>query len=276
MVNSIVSHFYKYQTYPTQFVNGRTNSYNAEFDDLPDLPLSNTEEWRVVQRNDVHAGVLTTLGFLRRFASHRQRANRFYTAFRCEPFLPPAGGLPTETDPNPSPNLRERKGCEGCHNTLEPAAAVWGRWRAGSSYGYLNETIIPDINEIRNECQTCGQNARRCPAHCRAFFVNRTTNSHPDEQRWLGYLKTRAWLSEDEARVIDRGPQALVDEPEEELKIAQCTVRNLTEHLLGRELQDSEITQLLPQLIQSFQESNHNFTELVRDIVNSSTYRTTR
>ena len=50
-----------------------------------------------------------------------------------------------------------------------------------------------------------------------------------------------------------------LDEPDEQAKVAQCTVRTLAEHLLGRSLSALEITGWIPEFVQRFEESDHNF-----------------
>ena len=274
LVNGPLVHYYKYFTHPDQTapISRKLVAYDAKVDNLPDLGFTARDDWRVLERDEVHSGVLTTPAFLHRFASHRSRANRFYTAFRCEPFLPPEGGLPAETDPNPSPNLRERKGCSGCHNALEPAAAAWGRWRIGATYGFLSPQIF-DSGAARQECQTC---TSACGGYCGNYFFT-SENAHPEElASWHGFPQVRAWLSEDEAQIIEQGPRALLDEPHEKERVAQCTVRNLAEHLLGRELNAHEITDWLPTLTTHFEENGRRFTSLVRQVVKSERYRTIR
>ena len=206
MMNGTVAHYHRNMTGAAETMTIRAVSYDANVDNVPAIPFGD-ETWRVVERNPEHSGVLTTLGYHLRFASNRSRANRFYTAFRCEPFLPSEGGLPTETDSNPTPNLRERKGCQGCHNVLEPAAASWGRWRTGSTYGYFDRTTI-DFSLPRRECEDCG-NDGNCRRLCETYFIVPEI-AHPIElEHWRGYPQARTWLDDEEADAIDLGPRSL-------------------------------------------------------------------
>ena len=84
------------------------------------------------------------------------------------------------------------------------------------------------------------------------------------------------WLEESEATIIEAGPEALVDEPMERQKVASCTVRNLAEHYLGRELSETELLEWVPALRREFEASDYDFTELTYAIVSSEPYRTVR
>jgi hypothetical protein len=132
-LNGPSAHFYRYLSgapNPTAATVGLVG-FEGRMGDVPDVAFED-RAWRTVERGEGHAGVLTTPGYLLRFNSHRARANRFHTAFLCDPFVPSAAGIPAEED-EPDPNLRERAGCADCHEVLEPAAAHWGRWRINSS-----------------------------------------------------------------------------------------------------------------------------------------------
>jgi len=143
--------------------------FSTHMGELPDIPFF-SEEWVQVERNDVHAGILTTPGFHMRFGSNRSRVNRFYTAFRCEPFVAPAGGLPPSTMAVPNPNLRERAGCDVCHATIETAAAHWGRWRTNEEYGYITSEEL-DYETPNLKCMGCDEN-KNCGIFCNQKFCN--------------------------------------------------------------------------------------------------------
>ncbi|HVV83620.1 MAG TPA: hypothetical protein VHE35_11155 [Kofleriaceae bacterium] len=246
--------------------------YTSKVGALPDLPFADTT-WHPVVRDDNHAGVLTTPGFMLRLATNRARVNRFYTAFRCEPFQPPAGGLPPDVGGVPEPNLRIRPGCSSCHATIELAAAYWGRWRTSSTYGYFDPAVL-DLDQPLRECQTCTTN---CSAFCNQYFVTEQTSTNADElATWRGFHRARIYLSEDEAQRMAVGPAGLVDEPAERDVVATCTVRTLAEHLFNRPLTDDEVLGWLPDMTAKFAASNHRFADLERDILESPTYRTLR
>ncbi|HJK92816.1 MAG TPA: hypothetical protein RMH85_05545 [Polyangiaceae bacterium LLY-WYZ-15_(1-7)] len=275
LVNGASVHYYRHMSGVDVLSRGAV-TYDPAMGELPDLDFRDQEDWRVVEREEAHAGVLTTYGFLMRFGSNRGRANRFYTAFRCEPFMPPAEGLPEEVEEDPSPNLRERTGCAGCHQTLEVAAAAWGRWRASTTFGLLRPVEV-DMMGARAECAACDTaGGTRCSAFCNSYFIT-ADNGHPEElATWRGFPQARAWLEESEATIIEAGPEALVDEPMERQKVASCTVRNLAEHYLGRELSETELLEWVPALRREFEASDYDFTELTYAIVSSEPYRTVR
>ncbi len=241
---------------------------------MPALGFAETATWMPVERDAAHAGVLTTAGFMLRLASNRARVNRWYTAFRCEPFQPPAGGLPPEPPGLPDPNLRTRNGCGGCHETIERAAAHWGRWRTTGQYGYLAPADV-DYTAARPECTTGTPAASR--GFCDAYFITDRTSTHPDElAQWKGWPQARAWLDATEAAAIDTGPSGLVDEPAEQAKVAECAVRTLSQQLLGRELTDDEVVRWLPQATAAFAAGGYDFTTLYRALVDLPQYRVSR
>jgi hypothetical protein len=79
-----------------------------------------------VQRNNLHAGVLTTMSFQLVTNGRRAKANRAYESFLCRKFTVPAGANPDPNDANP--DLTKRSYCAFCHKALEPMAAFWNRW----------------------------------------------------------------------------------------------------------------------------------------------------
>ena len=263
-VNGPISHYYRYA------------SVGVADDDsmaaLPDIDFTDAE-WRAVERGPEHAGVLTTFAYLLRFASHRARANRFTTAFLCEPFQAPADGLPPATDPCSSdPNLSTRCGCATCHERLEPMAAHWGRWRFNGDYGFVDETTLPRFNET---CASCAEG--RCSDFCDTFYVTRDVSSHPMERElWLGTLQVIAWRSETESMALDQGPSALLAQEDTRARMASCSARTLAEHLLHRELTSEETLEWVPELTATFADSGHRFPALVRAIVTNERYRSIR
>lgn len=240
--------------------------------EVPEIDFAD-REWRSLDRSDAHAGVLTTFAYLLRFASHRARANRFTTAFLCEPFQAPSGGLPPATDPCSSdPNLSTRCGCASCHERLEPMAAHWGRWRFNGDYGFVDASRLPLFDE---SCANCAEG--RCSAFCDEFYVTRDTSSHPTEREmWLGTLQVAAWRSEAEAAVIEEGPRALIESEGTIERMASCSARTLAQHLLHRELTSDEQLEWIPELAAAFEASGYRFPELVRAIVTDDRYRAIR
>ena len=63
-----------------------------------DLRFDESDRWVEIELPEQHAGILTSPAYLLRFQTNRARASRFADAFLCEPFTPPAGGLPASTE----------------------------------------------------------------------------------------------------------------------------------------------------------------------------------
>lgn len=270
-VNGPTAHYYNWQSgaQDPERQNGIV-SYDPAFTDLPDLDFS-SEDWVPVERESGHSGVLTTFAFLIRFASNRARANRFYTAFYCDPFVPPEDGIPAE-EGEPPANLRERNGCDGCHEVLEPAAAHWGRFRTNGTFGLLRQDLV-DFETPREECAACSEEeGPNCSGFCQAYFTT-ADNSHPDEfAEFAGLPQAASWLSADERSALEVGPSALLDEATEHRRIAQCTVRNLATHLYGRELETSDLAWLDEQT-EALLASNFSFNTLFRSLMSDPRYR---
>ncbi|MCA9708119.1 MAG: hypothetical protein KDK70_19865, partial [Myxococcales bacterium] len=233
-VNGPVAHFYRHNTEAVSLTQTGATAYDVQIDDVPDLPYTDLDTWVPVTRGEAHAGAFTTMGYLVRFASNRGRANRFATAFYCEPFVPAADGLPPE-EAAPSPNLRERAGCSDCHERLEPMAALWGRWRTGGTYGFFTPEDV-SFEQPREEC-VCGEGLdATCSSFCSTYFVTADNASDEEFGQYQGLPQAASWLSDHERAALEQGPVALIDTADERDRIAQCAVRNLGEHLLGREL----------------------------------------
>lgn len=255
-MNGALAHFYRYLA----------NDNDAELKNAPEL--SYDADWQQVDRESYHSGILTTLGFLRRFASHRARVNRLYTAFLCDPFEAPSGGLPPATDDcSLNPDLSSRCGCASCHETIEPATTHWGRWEEGDDFVYLE-----GIDTFSNNCANCEKG--QCSNYCKTFYITRELETTPGSvETELGKLKTIAWRTEDEAAALEVGPSALVTRPEYQQQIASCAVKNFSEHVFGRELSAEERTSWLADKTANFAANGHDFLRMVKDIVTDERYR---
>ena len=269
-VNGPTAHYYNWQS-GAQDPERQAGivSYDPAFGEIPDLAFG-SDEWVPVEREGGHSGVLTTFAYLIRFASNRARANRFYTAFYCDPFVPPEDGIPAE-EGEPPANLRERNGCDGCHEVLEPAAAHWGRFRTNGTFGLLRQDLV-DFETPRDDCASCSEDGPLCSGFCQAYYTT-ADNSHPDEFAEFGGLPQAAsWLSNEERGALETGPRALLDEPAEQRRIAQCTVRNLATHFYGRELETSDLAWLDEQT-EALLASDFSFNTLVRSLLTDPRYR---
>lgn len=237
---------------------------------LPRIAYTEASRWERIERGELHSGVLTTYGYMMRFASDRGRANHFYSAFLCQPFEPVAA-LPPADDPcSSNPDLSKRCGCDSCHTTLEPAAAHWGRWRHGEQYGYLAPDVFPNR---RSDCASCVGDG--CSEICNDYYVTRpgSTRAEYDD---LGLLRALQWRTPEERRAVDLGPRALVERPGNLELMEACTARTLAERFLHRPLTEEEEASWLPDLAARFRSAEHDFTTLVRTIVEDERYRAIR
>ena len=255
-MNGALAHYYRYLA----------SDNDAELKNAPDLPYD--AGWQLVEREEYHSGILTTLGFLRRFASHRARVNRLYTAFLCDPFQAPAGGLPSATDDcSMNPDLSSRCGCATCHETIEPATTHWGRWEEGDDFVYQE-----DIDTFSNNCANCEKGD--CSNFCKTFYITRELETTPGSvDSELGKYKVLGWRTDAEVAALDVGPSALVSRPEYQQQLASCAVQNFAEHVFGRELSDEERTGWLPEKASSFAAAGHDFLRMVREVVTDERYR---
>ncbi|MEM1417149.1 MAG: hypothetical protein AAGH15_19785 [Myxococcota bacterium] len=257
-VNGATAHYYRYNSEPNLY-QVRTTSQVGYDDRVPDAELDGIEaldeSWHRVERDGVHAGVLTTAAYLVRFASDRARANRFYTAFYCDPFVPQSDGIPAE-EAEPAANLRERTGCADCHQELEPAAAHWGRWRNGGSVGYFDDAAMTFDAEPRAECRCGGERGsddpedtqgRRCNSLCEAYFVTPASSQGEELETYWGQPLAAAWLEDEDVPNVELGPVALVDTSMEVGRVAECAVRNLAEHLFHRPMDAGDLEWLAEQ-----------------------------
>lgn len=271
-VNGPSAHFYRHQAGAAREEFGGATVYEPRVGDVPERPFTDDATWVRVEREEGHAGVLTTTAFLLRFASDRARANRFYTAFLCDPFVPSADGLPAEEE-NPSPNLRERAGCADCHGVLEPAASHWARWRNGGVHGFLDEAVMSFVDP-RPDCLRCAE-GRFCNNFCRSYFIT-PDNAHPEEvERWAGLPLARAWLTDADLARVEAGPLALTDEPHEVEQVARCAVRTLATRLLGRDL-GAEDVRWVEEHTDAFLEDGSDYTAMFRRMLDDPKYRAIR
>jgi hypothetical protein len=255
-MNGPLAHFYRYLA----------DGNDWELKNAPDLGYN--ADWQRVDREDYHSGILTTLGFLRRFASHRARVNRLYTAFLCDPFEAPSGGLPAATDDcSQNPDLSSRCGCASCHEAIEPATTHWGRWEEGDDFVYME-----DLDTFSNNCANCEKG--NCSNFCKTFYITRELETTPGSvDGELGKLKTLAWRNVDEIQALDEGPSALVSRPEYQQQLARCAVQNYSEQIFGRDLSDDERTGWLLEKAEEFGANGHDFLEMVKSLVSDDRYR---
>ncbi|MCA9545363.1 MAG: hypothetical protein KC613_13255, partial [Myxococcales bacterium] len=198
--------------------------------DLPDIPYTD-KAWRPAPREHAeHAGVLTSVAYLLRFPTARARANRYYHAFLCQPFVAPPDGLPSPNDPCSSePDLRERCGCSSCHTQLEPAAAYWGRFAEAGTL-YLDPEQFPTYLP---RCAQCAQDPNvACDGFCQRFYVSEI--GHPKQAPFAGVLKSYEFRPPAEIANLEAGPGALVQRSVDDGRLARCVSEKLFERLYKR------------------------------------------
>ncbi|MFN3197131.1 MAG: hypothetical protein ACE366_01765 [Bradymonadia bacterium] len=263
MINGPLVHYYRYLA--QMAVDPFIQSPQVLMEDLPELEFNDTE-WQAVDRPEPHAGVLTSMAFLLRFQTNRARANRFYTAFLCEPFQAPPDGLPSPNDEcSQEPDLRKRCGCNYCHSALEPAAGYWGQFAEAGTY-LMTRDEFPIYSARCAACAETGQ----CDFICERFYV--TEAGHPDEEPFLGVLKSYQWRGETEASYVEQGPSGLVQRALDNGQLARCAVDNLFNRLYRRPMTDAERRERLPELAQAFIDSDYSFKALVRSLVTDAAY----
>lgn len=263
-VDGRVAHYYRNS--------GVGISFDEAIGDVPNLAYTD-RNWRAVERGAPHSGVLTSMLYLMRFASHRSRADRYYNAFMCQPFESPSEGLPAATDPCSSdPNLSTRCGCATCHERLDPAAAHWGRWRFAGTNGFMSRAELPLVDPT---CATATTTAaqRRCDLY---YVTERNAADATELREWGNHLQVAAWRTDEEIAVIDQGPRALLEREGTEDALTRCAARTMAQNLLGRDITAEEATTWLPELASSFDESGHDFRALVRTVVQDARYRSIR
>ena len=237
-------------------------SYPIQNYTIPEVPFSELENWQPVTGGLRHAGLLTLPAFLVKFQTNRSRANRFYNAFLCQEFQAPEGGLPASDDEcNQEPNLSERCGCDYCHQTLEPAAAHWGRW-VEAGVAPLNEDLFPKTND------DCLRPGARNSLNCRRFYL--TQAQHPKEEPYVGQLISYMFATAEMEDNIEKGPEKLARAAIDSGAFASCTVKNVWKHYVGKsetvldESIHSELTEVFKQ--------GYDLKALVKNIVTRSQY----
>lgn len=273
-------------TSPRAFVNGplvhflrtRADSItnNTRFDPLavdpatlPNLSYRDTDTWTEIKLGNEHAGVLTSWAYLARFQTARARASRFYNAFLCQPFQPPASGIPIDPTAALEPDLQKRAGCKYCHALLEPSASFWGRWTEGGT-GYLAPASYPAYSD---GCKECGLTGNNCTRACRDFYV--VSAATASEKANLGKLWWYGFRRPEHEKNIEQGPKLLAFEGIVDGRLPTCVARSTAEWLLGRKLADAELP-WASDLATAFAADGYRFKSLVKSVVMSDVYRRLR
>jgi hypothetical protein len=238
--------------------------------DLPNLAFGETEHWVEMELPEQHAGILTSPAFLLRFQTNRARASRFADAFLCDPYTPPAGGIPASTDAEARQvDLQQRTGCLYCHAQLEPAASFWGRWTQVGA-GWLDPATYPSR---RDDCYDCAIGRTSCSTECSQRYVTRALA--PEQRPYLGMLQPFEFRRPEHMTYVEEGPARLVREGMADGRLPHCVARRTTEWLLGRGVTESEMP-WLEGVTREFVSSGMQFSTLVTDVVSHPTYRRAR
>lgn len=265
-VNGPMVHYFESQTGVPRLLNFEASPYTPG--SLPDLAFTDRDTFVEVPLPEGHAGVLTSPAYLVRFQTDRARANRFYTDFLCQPFQPPAGGIPDIDTANPSLDLSVRPGCQYCHALLEPAAAHWGRWNEFGG-GFLDPHTFPAFSE---ECASCASSGT-CSRACRDFYV--TAPLAPEQEPYVGSLNAFSFLQDRHTPHVELGPSLLVAQTVGDGRLPRCVAKRTAEWLLGREMGPDD-DDWVDALGQDFASGGFRYRELVKEIVTSDNYRRVR
>lgn len=266
-INGPIAHFFRHLSRLPRFV--RMVPTAVKPDVVPaELGFAAQSDWREIRLDAPHAGVLTSPAYLLRFQTDRARANRFYNAFLCQPFQPPAGGIEIVEGAD-DPDLQKRAGCKYCHAVLEPAASHWGRFTEYGG-GLLSSTFYP---VIRDDCRRCALNGTACSDDCNRYYVTRVPTEA--ERVWLGTFRPYVFREPEHGRNVEAGPRLLVLSSVVDGRLQRCVARSTAEWLVGRPLSDDE-DGFVDELVAGFEDDGFRYRSLVKRIVTSDLYRRVR
>ena len=261
-VNGPMVHFFRY----IYIFDDKFQPY-VDVEELPDMAYTERDTWTTLELADSAQGVFTSAAWLLRHQTNRGRANRLYGAFLCNEFIPVEGAIDGLSGTElPSPDLSRREGCVDCHARLEPMAAYWGRWGEASQF-YIDPITLPSFSQ---ECSTCAA-SNSCTNTCKNNYI--VSAAHTDETPYIGWLKSFAFLSEEEQENPDLGPSEWVYQSLSNGTLAECATSNTSRWLLGWEKgeQQSQVA-VLDEYAQEFTNSGYSFRALVRSIIKSPSY----
>jgi len=269
-VNGPISHWTRYQS---TLGGNLTFALPTQNFKMPILPFQKKTEWQKSTRGALHSGILTMAGYLLKFESNRSRANRFYNAFLCKHFQAPAGGLPAaDSECHNEPNLTKRCGCKYCHQTVEPAAAYWGRWaEAGLAPLNPGQTLNSKTATFPEFWKTCTTPQGARSLFCRRFYF--THANHPDEKPYVGMLLPYVFATKDTKDNIANGPRAIAKSAVDSGTFAECTVKKLWQWFVGTPMLLPQQSALLKKLAEQFKKDKYSVKKLVTHIVKTEEYK---
>jgi hypothetical protein len=258
--NGPISHYLEYQSTLSFDLFGGADETFA----VPSIPFTDAA-WRPMARTGRHSGVLTTPGYLLRFATLRGRAHRFYNAFECSAFIP-NGPLPSPFEPcSQHEDLTKRCGCDACHKTLEPMASHWGRF---TEYGYSH------LDDVRYPTQGGLQCTPPLQDVMQLFRCFRLYELDPvgEEVPYQGLLNAYVFRTPEERINIDEGPSRLAGASVSSGRFSSCTTRKMWAYFMRRDPTPDEEANVLPDIEASFVASDYDLKTLIRSIVSGPAY----
>lgn len=226
--------------------------------------------WHAVDRgSDLHAGVLTSPGYLFRFQTNRGRGNRFRIDFECESFVPPSQlESPSAGCSENGMDLTKRCTCRYCHRQLEPLAAHWGQFAEAGSTLMSSTTEFPRVNPA-----CVGSTS----ALCRRFYVTAADGDNKGSLLAWQYADAQ---HQEILDAINHGPTKRVAEIVASGTLARCTVKRAWNYLLKRDMRvaGSETDELatLDTLANGFKTHGYSLPWLFHEIVKTPSYRSNR
>lgn len=233
-------------------------------------PFSDTTWSNVDRGTDLHAGALTSMGYLLRFQTNRGRGNRYRIDFECEAYVPPSRLEDPVTDScsADADDLTKRCTCRGCHRGLEPLAAHWGQFaEAGTS-------LLTNLTDWPRMKSTCVGSSN---AICNRFYV--TSNDAENKGSLLPYQFADAQHPE-VTTALAGGPRKRVTESLANGTFARCVVKRAWSNFMKRDMRVSGTTAdelaTLDTLSAGFKTNNYSLPWLVEQIVTQPQYRRVR
>lgn len=233
-------------------------------------PFSDTTWSNVDRGSDLHAGALTTMGYLLRFQTNRGRGNRYRIDFECESYVPPsrleepvADNCSADAD-----DLTKRCTCRGCHRGLEPLSSHWGQFAEAGTSLLTDLTAWP---RMRTNC------VGSTNAICNRFYA--TSNDAENKGALLPYQFADA-QHPDITSALAGGPRKRVNESLANGTFARCVVKRAWTNFMKRDMRISGASTdelaTLESLSAGFKTNNYSLPWLVEQIVTQPQYRRVR
>jgi hypothetical protein len=193
-LNGPLVHYFKYLA--QQIKLPRVQNFHQPSDGpLPALKFTDFNTWAEVKREAPHAGVVSLPAYLLRYQTNRGRANRFRIAFEGKYFQPPStqdSGCDQNAD-----DLTQRCVCRGCHQTLEPLAAYFGRFTEVGSASLASFPFdFASLDACAAEARTRGLGPPSAQ-WCERFYAPRPDPADPGLVRYT--LKAARYANDTDA-----------------------------------------------------------------------------